>query len=125
MLRTRQLNKFMNMMVGPEIQGAYLYTEEGNCHAKVGPNADNVTAAVCSSLSSTIFEAFERTVSREKLQEFQLECDDTVIIATQILNFILVIQGQPNAPMGLLRSKLHTFAKKLKEPLSYVILKDQ
>uniref|UniRef100_A0A0N5CI07 Ragulator complex protein LAMTOR2 n=1 Tax=Strongyloides papillosus TaxID=174720 RepID=A0A0N5CI07_STREA len=125
MLRTRQLNKFMNMIVGPEIQGAYLYTEEGNCHAQVGPKADNVSAAVCSSLASSIFEAFERTISRENLKEFQLECEDTVILATQILNFILVIQGQPNAPIGLVRSKLHAFAEKLKEPLSYVILKDQ
>uniref|UniRef100_A0AC35TU43 Late endosomal/lysosomal adaptor and MAPK and MTOR activator 5 n=1 Tax=Rhabditophanes sp. KR3021 TaxID=114890 RepID=A0AC35TU43_9BILA len=132
MLKTQALNRFLNLAVTPDVIGVYLLSKTGHCHARVGPGADSVAAAINSSLASTMWEQWERQSSDLELMEYYLECGETpdgnkgcTIVATKVLNFIFVIQAKPSIPLGQLRTKLFTFADHLKVPLTSVSINDQ
>lgn len=62
--------------------------------------------------------------TREHLREMLLECEDGVIIVTQVARMLLALKGSKNVPLGLLKAKLNALANYLLTPLTVVSNKE-
>ncbi|VDN60529.1 unnamed protein product [Dracunculus medinensis] len=140
----KALTQVLGQVNSGETKGALLFNHEGLLLAYSGydridgKSLNSTNATISAALLSNIWETFERQGiflihesnyiishrTREHLREMLLECEDGVIIVTQVARMLLALKGSKNVPLGLLKAKLNALANYLLTPLTVVSNKE-